>query len=234
VFTEVSVVARGVVPRPPQKEWATALVREALRNRPAEMTSVAALAASCGLDPRRLGWRFRHETGVTLRKVVAECRLDEAARLIEQGEKIDAVVLHLGYRSRSSFGRRFQRRYGCSPGRVRDRPRRDHFDDGACDAGEFPGRRVSISEHTKVELRTHGSDTWIVLTGALLERSVVVSGDSRGKCRTGNGWLRSPLMAPVDTPRARRLTSGLGRLRFGVTQCHDRLPAHPNCDGASV
>jgi AraC-like DNA-binding protein len=121
------------------------------------VTSVAALAASCGLDPRRLGWRFRQETGVTLRKVVAECRLDEAARLIEQGEKIDAVVLQLGYRSRSSFGRRFQRRYGCSPGRFRDRPKRDHFDDGACDAGAFPRLRVSISEHTKVELRTHGS-----------------------------------------------------------------------------
>jgi AraC-like DNA-binding protein len=119
VFTEVSVVARAAVPPPPEKEWATALVREVLHNRPAEVTSVAALAASSGLDPRRLNWRFRQETGVTLRKVVAECRLGEAARLIEQGEKIDAVVLHLGYRSRSSFGRRFRRKYGCSAGEYR-------------------------------------------------------------------------------------------------------------------
>ena len=62
---------------------------------------------------------FRRQTGMTMREYVRALRVGRAAELIRAGEKIDATMLVVGYRSKRTFYDDFRRRIGVTPGTYR-------------------------------------------------------------------------------------------------------------------
>lgn len=92
---------------------------EIIRERYQEPLTTSALASELGRDRSYLATLFRRETGQTLHRYITDVRLDHAARWILQGEKIDAVVLLAGYRSKTSFYRQFKAKTGLTPGAFR-------------------------------------------------------------------------------------------------------------------
>jgi AraC-like DNA-binding protein len=74
-------------------------------------------AAGCSRD--RLARLVRRETGLSLRAHVMRLRLAHAAREVRAGDKIEAVMLGVGYRGKRNFYRQFKARFGMTPGRWR-------------------------------------------------------------------------------------------------------------------
>jgi AraC-like DNA-binding protein len=70
-------------------------------------------------QPEYLGWLFHRETGQTFHARLTTLRLRRAAQLIRRGEKIEAVVLLVGYRSKRSFYEHFRRLFHMTPGEYR-------------------------------------------------------------------------------------------------------------------
>lgn len=70
-------------------------------------------------QPEYLGWLFHRETGRTFHARLTTLRLRRAAQLIRRGEKIEAVVLLVGYRSKRSFYEHFRRLFDMTPGEYR-------------------------------------------------------------------------------------------------------------------
>jgi two-component system response regulator YesN len=58
---------------------------------------------------------FRAEMGVTVRGYLTALRLRRAAELITRGDKIEAVALYVGYRSKNQFYKQFKRYFGVTP-----------------------------------------------------------------------------------------------------------------------
>lgn len=105
----------------------SAHVREILRrirHGREEPLTLKQIAADLDRQAEYLGWLFRHETGRTFHQQLTIMRLRSAARLIRGGEKIDAVVLLTGYRSKKNFYEQFRRLFGMTPGEYRERLRR--------------------------------------------------------------------------------------------------------------
>jgi AraC-like DNA-binding protein len=50
---------------------------------------------------------------------VAHTRVERASRAIRAGEKVEAVALEVGYRSKKNFFRQFRRRFGTTPAKYR-------------------------------------------------------------------------------------------------------------------
>lgn len=72
-------------------------------------------ANSLGRHPSHICAVFRAETGTTVRGYLTQIRLERAAYLIARGEKIEAVALDVGYKSKNQFYRQFKRHYGMTP-----------------------------------------------------------------------------------------------------------------------
>lgn len=66
-----------------------------------------------------LAARFRRETGLTIRGYVTWLRIRRAAELVAAGDKIESVMLSVGYRSKRTFYTRFREVYGTTPGKYR-------------------------------------------------------------------------------------------------------------------
>ena len=62
-----------------------------------------------------LGTLFRREVGMTVRDRVTQLRIAQAATLIREGVKIEAVALMVGYRSKKNFYRQFRRTFATTP-----------------------------------------------------------------------------------------------------------------------
>jgi two-component system response regulator YesN len=94
-----------------------------IRRRTAEPLTLREIATAVGRQAEYLGWLFRHETGTTFHERLTTIRLRRAARLIRTGEKIEAVTLLVGYRSKKNFYHQFRQRFGVTPGEYRERIR---------------------------------------------------------------------------------------------------------------
>ncbi|MEP7764317.1 AraC family transcriptional regulator [Sanguibacter sp. 25GB23B1] len=92
---------------------------DALREDPADDTTLAAWAERLGVSARTLTRAFTAETGLGYAQWVAACRVQHAAVLLMQGEGIEDVAGWVGFRSASAFGAAFRRVTGTSPGRFR-------------------------------------------------------------------------------------------------------------------
>jgi len=66
-----------------------------------------------------LAARFRLETGLTMRSYVTRLRMQHASDLVAAGEKIESVMLSVGYRSKRTFYGRFREVFGVTPGQYR-------------------------------------------------------------------------------------------------------------------
>lgn len=122
-------------------------VREALRlieARYAEPLTLRTLARAIGCSREHLARRFRRETGMTVHRHLVHVRVTRAAHEVLQGDKIEAVMLGVGFRGKRNFYRQFRARFGTTPGAYRSAPR-----DPTCDAH----RDISRPERLPPQLR---------------------------------------------------------------------------------
>jgi AraC-like DNA-binding protein len=118
----------GVVLTVPQRGDLVPIVRERRLMRVMQSIeshlphSVRELAQQVHLSPTHLQRLFKQETGVQLSDLLCERRLTAAANLLmTTNMEVKEVAYHVGYEHHSSFGRAFQRRFGQSPKRFRQK-----------------------------------------------------------------------------------------------------------------
>lgn len=90
-----------------------------IETRSADRLSLRTFAADIGRSEQYLARLFRHHIGTTVREYIARVRLERAMPAIRRGEKVEAVALEVGYRSKKNFYRRFRQRFGITPGAFR-------------------------------------------------------------------------------------------------------------------
>jgi AraC-like DNA-binding protein len=88
---------------------------EIIEQRYPEPLTTGAIALEVGRDRSYLAMLFHRETGQTLHRYMTEVRLAHAAHRILQGEKIDAIVLAVGYQCKKNFYRQFRAKTGLTP-----------------------------------------------------------------------------------------------------------------------
>lgn len=94
----------------------TALVREHGRQ-----PTVDEIARGCHLPVLFLRRKWREAGRPLVRQVIVHVRMMEAARQLDEGHKVEAVMLSLGYRSYSNFARQFKETFLETPGERRRR-----------------------------------------------------------------------------------------------------------------
>jgi len=100
------------------QELASPLVARMLsfiEERYAEPLTLDVLAAALGRSKRYLATLFRDQTGQTVHGFLTQVRVYHAASLIRAGEKIEAISLLVGYRSKKNFYRHFKEQLGVTP-----------------------------------------------------------------------------------------------------------------------
>ena len=81
----------------------------------AERITLDRLAAIAGSSRRQLTTRFEREIGQTVHAYLTGVRIRHSAALVLAGERIEAVSLLVGYRSKKNFYRAFKARMQMSP-----------------------------------------------------------------------------------------------------------------------
>jgi two-component system response regulator YesN len=94
-------------------------VIEMIRAHYAEPVTLRQVAAGMGRHPNYVGLVFHEQMGLTVRGYLTRFRLERAADLIARGDKIEAVSLCVGYRSKRNFYRQFKRCFGMTPQQYR-------------------------------------------------------------------------------------------------------------------
>ena len=93
-------------------------VLEIIQAQPSQ--SVRALALEVRLSPAHLQRLFRQQTGVHIRDLIVEGRLQKAATLLSASTmQIKDIAYTVGYQHHSSFVRAFQRRFAQAPRHYR-------------------------------------------------------------------------------------------------------------------
>jgi AraC-like DNA-binding protein len=77
------------------------------------------VAASVRRNGAYLARRFRRETGATVRQYLSDLRVQRAAQLIAGGDKVEFVMLSVGYHSKRTFYAHFRTAFGVTPGVYR-------------------------------------------------------------------------------------------------------------------
>lgn len=77
--------------------------------------SIEELATLCKISSRQLQRGFRASRGCSIGRHIEHCRIENAKRLLQQGETIAQVASTLGYASTSSFTYAFRRATGGTP-----------------------------------------------------------------------------------------------------------------------
>jgi transcriptional regulator GlxA family with amidase domain len=107
-----------VVPAAGRQRPRSPLARETKRiidERYAEPLTLDVLAAAVGRSKRHVASVFVRECGVSVHRYLTRVRLNRALALIRGGEKIEAVSLLVGYRSKKNFYRNFNVHIGVTP-----------------------------------------------------------------------------------------------------------------------
>jgi AraC-like DNA-binding protein len=89
--------------------------RRIIEERYAEPLTLDVLAMAVGRSKRHLGAVFQQEFGLSVHQYLTRVRLNRAVALIRAGEKIEAVSLLVGYRSKKNFYRNFHAHIGVTP-----------------------------------------------------------------------------------------------------------------------
>jgi len=113
--------------------------RRLIEHEPARPWTLATLAREAGMSRTVFAERFAAEVGLPPGHYVADCRMREAARMLEAGERsLKAIAIDVGYRSRSAFSHAYRRWSGRPP--ATDRAVRRAR--AAEDAGDGSGTRL--------------------------------------------------------------------------------------------
>lgn len=94
--------------------WRLALIEERLREVHAA-PSLSELAALCKMSVRQLTRAFRSSRGCSIGDYVADCRIDNAKRLLATGKSIKEVAFAMGFGTPSSFSYAFRTATGLTP-----------------------------------------------------------------------------------------------------------------------
>ena len=100
--------------------WRLRLIDERLRE-VREAPTLSELASICNLSVRQLTRGFRVKRGRSIGEHVAQCRLDNAKRLLASDQSVKAIAYSLGFASPSSFCYAFRRTTGETPRQFRQR-----------------------------------------------------------------------------------------------------------------
>lgn len=87
-----------------------------------ELIGLTSVAEHVGCSRTHLAKVFRVEVGWTVHAYVQRVRLWRAVSGMRDGDKVEAVMLDVGYRSKRNFYRLFKNRLGAAPGAFRSRP----------------------------------------------------------------------------------------------------------------
>jgi AraC-like DNA-binding protein len=80
------------------------------------------LKRNCSVRDHNISSRFKHETGVSIKRYIEDLRLDAAEHLLQHGAFSAAEVAQcVGYEHLQTFYRAFTRRFDCTPGVARRR-----------------------------------------------------------------------------------------------------------------
>ena len=109
--------------RRPQSRIDAAL--RAIRDRPEEPWTVAALARLCGYHPSYFTELFRAEMGRNPKEYLVDERMKRAKQAVLSGERLESVALRLGYGSVHYFSSHFKKMTGMTPSEYRQRPDRE-------------------------------------------------------------------------------------------------------------
>jgi len=100
--------------------WRLRLIEERLREVSAAPT-LSELAEICNLSVRQLTRGFRASRGRSIGDHIAQCRIDNAKRLLSADQSVKAIAYSLGFASPSSFSFAFRRATGETPREFRQR-----------------------------------------------------------------------------------------------------------------
>jgi len=84
-----------------------------------ERILLESLAARVGRNTAYVATLFRRQMGMTIHRYLINIRMQRAAKLLCRREKVEAVMLFVGYRSKKNFYRQFAVTFGVTPGRYR-------------------------------------------------------------------------------------------------------------------
>ncbi len=87
---------------------------------PESNSTIKAYCEQIGMSERSLARLFKEQTGKTFGSWRSEIRLEHAAKQLKNGENVTEVAFSCGYKSVSSFIYIFKKKYGYTPGRVKD------------------------------------------------------------------------------------------------------------------
>ena len=80
--------------------------------------AIQTMAADLDMSLTKLSSSFKNQYGETLSDYVTHCRMEEAVRLLLEGNTVGDVVVRVGYLNVSSFIRKFKSIYGLTPGQY--------------------------------------------------------------------------------------------------------------------
>jgi AraC-like DNA-binding protein len=85
----------------------------------AEPMTVEEIAHAAGCSRVHLSTLFKRETGLTVHRWLVSVRMRHATDELRKGEKVEAVAMLVGYRSKRAFIHQFRSCCGCAPGEFR-------------------------------------------------------------------------------------------------------------------
>lgn len=117
---EVRRRAERVTNRLAQLPVVVRLIVEPFRENVGQRFTLADLSSIVNRSPSHLNVMFHRATGLTVHQYAVFVRMTYAAQAIPQGDKIEAVAMLVGYRSKKSFYRQFKAWFGVNPVALRD------------------------------------------------------------------------------------------------------------------
>lgn len=96
------------------------LIRRLLEQTPEKAYTLNELARRAAMSPSSLRCKFRHAYGCTVFDYLRDCRTARARRYLMEGYSVQQAARMSGYQHATNFATAFRRRYGCSPGELRD------------------------------------------------------------------------------------------------------------------
>jgi AraC-like DNA-binding protein len=115
-----AIMERRPAQRPTSDRVRTIL--DIIERRYVEPLKIGEIAEAVCRGRAHVAAQFRRETGLTIHRYLTLVRIRRAAELLEGGEKVEAVMLLVGYRSKKSFYFHFRAHTGRTPGSCRRQP----------------------------------------------------------------------------------------------------------------
>jgi AraC-like DNA-binding protein len=125
VLVSIEAALMTMIERRPAQPSTSERIRtilDIIERRYVEPLKIGDLAAHVCRGRAHVASQFRRETGSTIHRYLTQVRMRHAAELLQVGEKVEAVMLLVGYKSKKSFYSHFRAHTGQTPGCFRRRP----------------------------------------------------------------------------------------------------------------